>query len=129
MTAKTKEAPEVEEAAESPDDRHPALVAHNIPSEQSEAWKRQYGKIGCARFNGAWYILRPLLRLELREFGRIEGAEEFDIQEKIAARCLLAPRVEEAHLRTGSTAGLATALTTAITNLSDYTPDEPVSLL
>jgi len=120
---------EEKKAEPAPASRHPALDAYGIPDEQVAEWKKQYGKIGCVRVAGAWYLYRPLLRMELRELSKIEGLTELDSHEKVVTRCLICPRLDEIALRTASTAGLATVLAGEVTALSDYEADMPATRL
>jgi hypothetical protein len=101
---------------------------HGLKREQVEAWKEEFGQLCAVPVGDKLYFVRPLTRKEWRDMTkmRAENPEnpltEIDIEEKVAIRTSVWPRIDEVQLRTVYPAGVPTALANAAMGLSGFNP-------
>jgi len=115
----------------SPEEKIRAEVAKQlgVTVAQIEDWKKQFGKIEADKIGGRWFVYRTLRRSEMKQIRQgVQGGDDLIQEEKIAARCLVHPKLNEMELREEE-AGLATTLCELIYHFSGYTPDTaPIKL-
>jgi len=117
-----------EEKAVEPDETDKQLAEVGLTKADIEALKTQYGAVGLATIGGKAYVYRSVRRSELRQIRQMQVGENVDFemlaQEKIAAKCTIAPKLTEDTLVV-SGAGLANTLSELIYALSDFDVDAP----
>lgn len=109
----------------SPEDkaRDEVCAEHGITPEGLEQLKKEVGKVEATKISGRWFVYRSLKRAELKQIRQgVQGGDELIQEEKIAARCLVLPKLTDMQLREDE-AGIATTLTELVYNFSGYTPD------
>lgn len=100
----------------------------DVTRETIDAWKSDYGQVCAVPVGDKLYFVRPLTRKEWRDMTkmRAENPEnplgEIDIEEKVAVKATVWPKIDELQMRTVAPAGLPTALANAAMSLSGFNP-------
>lgn len=127
--ATTVPAPEVPVAPEE-DEIDPELLGPNgeellFPGGPSlnkvEEWKSQFGgEVYLTEFEEEVFLWRPIKRKEYKEIAKIQNADSFYKEERIAERCVLYPENYNFMSMTAGKAGIPTLLAELIMEKSGF---------
>ncbi len=109
---------------------------HGVTPEHIDSWKQTYGQVAAFPIGEDVYFVRPLSRKEWRDFQklRLEQAQsnpgiDMDIEEKIAVRACLFPKIDEIASKSTIPAGVPSTIAEAVSNLSGFMPGvQPIIL-
>lgn len=99
-----------------------------VTREMIDSWKEAHHQLCAVPSGDDLYFVRPLTRKEWRDMAkqRAENADnplsEIDIEEKVAVRATVWPKLDELQVRTVFPAGVPTALANAAMSLSGFSP-------
>lgn len=102
-----------------------------ITDDVIAGWKRQFGRVAIFPIFDELYVIRPLSRKEWRDLNRMsgggEGAEkrqltQDEMEEAIAGRATVFPKLDPSVLRTSSFAGIPTTITNFVEVISGFNP-------
>lgn len=99
-----------------------------VSKEMITEWKAVHHQLCAVPSGDDLYFVRPLTRKEWRDMAkqRAENADnplsEIDIEEKVAVRATVWPKLDELQVRTVFPAGVPTALANAAMSLSGFSP-------
>ena len=91
-------------------------------------WKADHSQICAVPIGEDLYFVRPLTRKEWRDMTKLRAESdgnpltEIDIEEKVAVKATVWPKIEEIQARTVFPAGIPTALANAAMSLSGFNP-------
>ena len=99
-----------------------------VTKEMIEGWKSDYNQVCAVPCGEDLYFVRPLTRKEWRDMAKLRAENdgnpltEIDIEEKVAVRATVWPKIDELAVRTVFPAGVPTALANAAMSLSGFNP-------
>lgn len=89
---------------------------------QLSEWKSRFNdEIYMSDFGDKTYLWRPIRRKEFKDLNKIEGVDEFNLEERICTLCVLWPEDFNHHQIIFGKAGVPTMLSQLITEKSGFT--------